>query len=105
MQYKDGVKQPGRRSGMAVIVIQEFEATTDQYDEVNEKLGGEAPDGLIAHAGAESGNGKIKVVDIWESKGEVGELPERPPRRRGSRGDGPAARRSAAPPVRGPRGA
>ena len=53
---------------MAVIVIQEFEATTDQYDQVNEKLGGEVPDGLIAHAGAESGNGKWKVVDIWESK-------------------------------------
>jgi hypothetical protein len=52
---------------MAVIVIQEFEATTDQYDQVNEKLGGEVPDGLIAHAGAESGSGKMKVVDIWES--------------------------------------
>jgi hypothetical protein len=36
---------------MAVIVIQEFDATTDQYDQVNEKLGGEVPDGLIAHAG------------------------------------------------------
>ena len=53
---------------MAVIVIQEFEATTDQYDQVTEKLGREAPNGLIAHAGAESGNGKMKVVDIWESK-------------------------------------
>ncbi len=53
---------------MAVIVIQEFEATTDQYDQVNEKLGDEVPDGRIAHAGAESGGGKMKVVDIWESK-------------------------------------
>jgi hypothetical protein len=53
---------------MAVIVIQEFEATTDHYDQVTEKLGGEAPDGLIAHAGAESGGGKMKVVDIFESK-------------------------------------
>ncbi len=53
---------------MAVIVIQEFEATTDQYDQVNDKLGREAPNGLIAHAGAESGSGKMKVVDIWESK-------------------------------------
>ena len=52
---------------MAVIVIQEFEATTDQYDQVSEKLGREAPNGLIAHAGAESGTGKMKVVDIWES--------------------------------------
>src|SRR5262245_34605643 len=63
-----GSEQPGRRLDMAVIVIQEFEATTDQYDQVNEKLGGEVPDGLIAHAGAESGSGKWKVVDIWESK-------------------------------------
>jgi hypothetical protein len=62
------VKQPGRRPGMAVIVIQEFEATTDQYDQVNEKLGGVVPNGLIAHAGAQSGDGKIKVVDIWESE-------------------------------------
>ena len=53
---------------MAVIVIQEFEATTDQYDQVNEKLGDEVPEGLIAHAGAESGGGKMKIVDIWESK-------------------------------------
>ena len=30
---------------MAVIVIQEFEATTGQYDQVNEKIGGEVPNG------------------------------------------------------------
>ena len=90
---------------MAVIVIQEFEATTDQYDQVNEKLGGEAPDGLIAHAGAESGNGKMKVVDIWESKekwegflyGRLGPavVEEMGPPPEGVR----------PPPVRGPRGA
>src|SRR5262245_51573042 len=54
---------------MAVMVIQEFEATTDQYDQVAEKLDIEnnVPDGLIAHAGADVGGGRMKVVDLWES--------------------------------------
>jgi hypothetical protein len=55
---------------MAVIVIQEFEATPEQYDQVNEKLDSEnnLPDGLIVHAGAVVEGGKMKVVDIWESE-------------------------------------
>ena len=30
---------------MAVVVIQEFEATPEEYDQVNEKLGAEIPEG------------------------------------------------------------
>jgi hypothetical protein len=54
---------------MAVMVIQEFEATEEQYDKVNEILdpAGNPPDGLILHSGAILEGGKAKVVDIWES--------------------------------------
>ena len=54
---------------MAVAVIQEFPATLEQYDQVNEKLDPEnnPPEGLILHSGGDTGGGKIKVVDIWES--------------------------------------
>jgi len=54
---------------MAVMVTQEFPASVEQYDHVNEKLDVESnpPEGLILHAGADIGGGKMKVVDIWES--------------------------------------
>jgi len=35
---------------MAVVVIQDFEATVEEYDQVNEKLGDGTPDGAILHA-------------------------------------------------------
>ena len=54
---------------MAVMVIQEFPATVEQYDQVNEKLdpANNPPEGLILHSGAETDGGTMKVVDIWES--------------------------------------
>jgi uncharacterized glyoxalase superfamily protein PhnB len=57
---------------MAVIVIQEFEGTREEYDAVNEKIDPEnnPPSGLIVHAGADIGGGKLRVVDIWESEGD-----------------------------------
>ena len=36
---------------MAVVVIQEFEATREEYDQVTEKLGDATPEGAILHAG------------------------------------------------------
>jgi hypothetical protein len=51
---------------MAVLMTLEFEASLDEYDKVNEKLGTDRPAGLIAHTGVDL-NGKMKVVDIWES--------------------------------------
>jgi hypothetical protein len=56
---------------MAVVVIQEFEASREEYDQVSEKLdaANNPPEGLIVHTGAEIGGGKMKVVDIWESQG------------------------------------
>jgi hypothetical protein len=55
---------------MAVLVIQEFPATIEQYDQVTEKIDAEnnPPDGLILHSGADMGGGTMKVVDIWDSE-------------------------------------
>jgi hypothetical protein len=54
---------------MAVVVIQEFEASTDEYDKVEEVLdtNSNPPEGLIVHTGSVVGEGRMKVVDVWES--------------------------------------
>jgi len=55
---------------MAVVVIQEFESTLEDYEQVNEKLGDSAPAGLIVHTASDLGGGRWKVVDVWESEGD-----------------------------------
>jgi hypothetical protein len=52
---------------MAVVVIQEFEATRDDYEQVDAKIGDMPLEGLIVHAVSDLGGDKWKVVDIWES--------------------------------------
>ena len=54
---------------MAVVVIQDFESTTEEYDKVEEILDTKSnpPEGLIVHTGIDLGGGKMKIVDIWES--------------------------------------
>ncbi len=54
---------------MAVYVIMEAEASLENYDKVGEKLDVEnnPPAGLILHATADIGGGKLKNIDIWES--------------------------------------
>jgi uncharacterized glyoxalase superfamily protein PhnB len=52
---------------MAVLVTQNFEATREEYDQVNEKLGGDTPDGAILHAAVDLGGGKMRAIDVWES--------------------------------------
>jgi hypothetical protein len=54
---------------MAVVVIQEFEATPEEYDQVTERIDPNAnpPDGLIVHTGIDLGGGKMRAVDVWES--------------------------------------
>jgi quinol monooxygenase YgiN len=58
---------------MAVLMTIEFEASKDQYDEVNQKLDVESnpPDGLLIHAAEDVGGGKMRVVDVWESAGQL----------------------------------
>jgi hypothetical protein len=52
---------------MAVVVIQEFEATRDEYEQVDAKIGEMAPAGLIVHTVSDLGGDRWKVVDVWES--------------------------------------
>jgi hypothetical protein len=52
---------------MAIVVIQDFEATPEEYDQVNEKLGDETPQGGILHAAVDLGGGKMRAIDVWES--------------------------------------
>jgi hypothetical protein len=54
---------------MAIVVIQDIQATPEQYDQVNAKLDGKnnPPKGGIVHTAADLGGGKMKVVDVWES--------------------------------------
>jgi len=52
---------------MAVVVIQEFEATRDEYEQVDTKLADAPLEGLILHAVSDLGGDKWKVVDVWES--------------------------------------
>ncbi len=68
---------------MAVRITLEFEATADQYDQVNAKIGEDPPDGLIVHSAVDHG-GTMKIVDIWESAdkfGAFGQEQARPRRR------------------------
>jgi hypothetical protein len=63
---------------MAVSVVIEFEGTPEEYDQVNEKMDAVAnpPDGLIVHTGADIGNGKMRVIDVWESADAYGKFAE-----------------------------
>ncbi|MFL5870541.1 MAG: hypothetical protein ACJ75R_05630 [Solirubrobacterales bacterium] len=55
---------------MAIAVIQTFEATMDQYNAVNEKLGNDMPQGGVVHTAGVLPDGRIRVVDVWESQGD-----------------------------------
>ena len=54
---------------MAVVVIQDFGATADEYDAVNAKLDAKSnpPAGMIIHTGSVTDDG-MRVVDVWESE-------------------------------------
>lgn len=52
---------------MAIVVIQDFEATRDEYDQVDAKIGEGTPEGAILHAACDLGDGKLRAVDVWES--------------------------------------
>jgi hypothetical protein len=52
---------------MAVLVIQDYEATREEYDQVDAKLGEGTPEGAILHAACDLGGGKMRSVDVWES--------------------------------------
>jgi hypothetical protein len=61
---------------MAVLISMEFPATTDQYDQVNEAIGEEPPDGLMVHTATDM-DGTMRIVDVWESADKFAAFGER----------------------------
>ncbi len=56
---------------MAIMHITEMEATPEQYDAVSEKVMGNgdgSPDGMVVHTAADLGDGKMRVIDVWETR-------------------------------------
>ncbi len=41
-------------------------ATLDQYDQVNEQLGSEKPEGVHVHIAGKSDDG-LRVIEVWDS--------------------------------------
>ncbi|TMK41411.1 MAG: hypothetical protein E6G56_04150 [Actinobacteria bacterium] len=64
---------------MAICRVIETGASPEQYDEVSERLGlGEsAPPGAQLHIGAVGDDGKIRVVEVWDSRDEAEQFTER----------------------------
>ena len=58
---------------MAVVVLQEFppgDGSTTGYDAVTARLNAHAdpPDGLIVHTAGFDGEGRFRIIDVWESR-------------------------------------
>ncbi len=45
-------------------------ATLDQYDQVNQQLSSEKPDGVRVHIAGES-DGGIRVIEVWDSTDDI----------------------------------
>jgi hypothetical protein len=55
---------------MAYVIITEAEGiSTEMYDSVNEKLfaQGPPPDGQLLHVAGVGDDGKLRVIDVWET--------------------------------------
>jgi hypothetical protein len=56
---------------MAICRIYEVEgATLDQYDQVDEAIGGVTPEGAKLHV-AGLADGTLRVIEVWESREHV----------------------------------
>ena len=56
---------------MAIVLVQDMDqASLEGYDQVNAKLGvdDDPPAGLIIHTAGQRENGKVRIVDVWESQ-------------------------------------
>lgn len=54
---------------MAWVQIQKAaQATWDDYEKIQQKIGDEAPEGLICHAAGKQDNGRWQAVSVWESE-------------------------------------
>jgi hypothetical protein len=57
---------------MPIVVVYTALATPDQYDEVVSRIRfhDEPPPGLIVHTASVGGDGRMCIVDVWESQGD-----------------------------------
>jgi len=55
---------------MAIVVIQDFEASVEDYDKVSAEMDVEnnPVEGGILHTGIDLGGGRMRAVDVWESE-------------------------------------
>ena len=54
---------------MAVVVITRPEGVNEEmYDAVTQKMGDEAPPGMIIHTSGRTEDGTFQIVDVWESR-------------------------------------
>jgi hypothetical protein len=62
---------------MAVLMELEVEATPEQYDAIDKAVDARnnPPDGFISHS-ARAANGKMLIVDIWETPDAFGAFAE-----------------------------
>ena len=51
---------------MAWGFISELPVSRDEYDRIDAEIGDD-PEGLILHTASEK-NGKMRIIDVWESK-------------------------------------
>src|SRR5204863_5771773 len=66
-----GASQRPKEMTMAVCRIVETNATPEQYDSIFEKLstGGASTASRTLHIAAVGEDGKIRVIELWESRG------------------------------------
>ena len=78
---------------MATARIVETRITPDEYNQMKERLGvGETPPtGAVFHVAAVDENGKVRVVEVWDSREEAEAWGEKVAavRNEGGFGDGP----------------
>jgi hypothetical protein len=58
---------------VAIARIVDTQITTEEYDQMRERLGiGETPPpGGVFHLAAVGENGKVRIVEVWESRDEA----------------------------------
>jgi hypothetical protein len=63
---------------MAVARVIETGATPAEYDKVRERVdAGGKPAGLVFHVGALGSDGKIRVIELWESRDQAEQFGEK----------------------------
>ena len=54
---------------MPIVQITRPEGITEEmYDAVNEKMGGEPPEGMLSHTAGRDEGGTFQIIDVWESR-------------------------------------